>query len=133
MSIKKAWNKFLVWAEYKEAEPIEIEEASEEVPEVLAPPPVREVTHKEAVRMKKGREGKEALINAFYGTLVDREPPSTRKRHLHDGWRDGKSHPFLFEGRTYDVIRKVNGDFDGDETRALFESLMEKLNAMAGE
>ena len=133
MSIKTLWNKFLVWAEYKEeVKPIEVQELPiiEDVYEVLPPP--REATHQEAVRMKRGREGKPALIDAFYGTLVDRTPEESnpvnrhKKKHAHDGWREGFSHPFEFGGRTYDVQKRR------DDSRAQFEELMAKLEAMEG-
>jgi len=131
MSIKTLWNKFLVWAEYKEeVKPIEAQEVPiiEDVYEVLPPP--REATHQEAVRMKHGREGKEALLACFYGTLVARteynEVNRYKKKRAHDGWRHGVSNPFLFGGRTYDVLRH------SDDTTEQFEELMAKLEAMEG-
>jgi hypothetical protein len=131
MNIKKAWDKFLVWAEYKEeVKPIEVEEVPEAVPEPPKPPPIIDVPHKRAVEMKKGREAKPALIDAFYGTLVDRDPSEgslKKKKHLHDGWRDGFSHPFEFEGRTYDALKRR------DDSREQFEELLAKIEAMEGE
>jgi hypothetical protein len=130
MSIKKLWNKFLVWAEYKEEEvktiPVELITPTE----VIELPPVVPVTHKRAVEMKKGREAKPLLINAFYGTLVPRDPSegSMKKwKHSHDGWREGFSHPFEFGGRTYDVQKRR------DDSREQFEELMARIEAMEGE
>ena len=95
-----------------------------------APQPVPRISHKEAVRMKIGREGIAALIDAFYGTLVDREPThpgSRKKKHLHNGWREGHSHPFELNGITHDVQETP------DKSRALFERLMAQLKEMSGE
>jgi len=92
------------------------------------PQPVPQISHKEAIKRKIGREGIPALIDAFYGTLVDREPThpgSRKKKHLHDGWREGYSHPFKFQGFTYDVQETP------DKSRALFEKLMAQLQEMA--
>jgi len=131
MNIKTLWDKFLVWAEYKEKEvktiPVDIIEPDEVF--IQSPPPIIDVPHKRAVEMKKGREAKPLLTNAFYGTLVDRDPSDgslKKKKHAHDGWREGFSHPFEFEGRTYDVQKRR------DDSRAQFEELMAKLNTMAG-
>jgi hypothetical protein len=132
MNIKKVWNKFLVWAEYKdEVKPIEeaLREQKEQLEEIIKPPQFISATHKEAVRMKKGREAKPLLINAFYGTLIDRDPSDgslKKKKHAHDGWREGFSHPFEFEGRTYDVQKRR------DDSRAQFEELMARIEAMEG-
>lgn len=61
------------------------------------------------------------LFECFYGTLVDREPPTHRKKHAHDGWREGCRHPFEFEGETHDV-EKTN-----DLSLELYENLMFRL------
>ena len=106
------------------------EKIPEVPPEPIAPPPVVPVSHKRAIEMKHGREGKPGLIDAFYGTLVDRDPSEgsrCKKKHLHDGWREGFSHPFEFQGRTYDVQKRR------DDSREQFEELMAKLNEMSGE
>ena len=129
MSIKTFFNKL-----FGIEEEVVFSAEAEEVPEVIAeppkPPPIIDVPHKRAVEMKKGREAKPLLIDAFYGTLVDRDPSETalkRKKHAHDGWREGFSHPFEFEGKIYDVQKRR------DDSRAQFEELMAKIEAMEGD
>lgn len=131
MSIKTWFNKLTG----KEEEVVfTIDEAIPDLPpEPIVPPPVVEVTHKRAIEMKHGREAKPLLIDAFYGTLVDRTPEESnpvnrhKKKHAHDGWRDGFSHPFEFQGRTYDVQKHR------DDSREQFEELMAKIEAMEGD
>ena len=65
------------------------------------------------------------LINCFYGTLADRKPGgvrTTRQRHLHDGWREGYSHPLEYDGKTYDVQE------NGDASLRLFNGLLKRLD-----
>jgi len=50
----------------------------------------------------------EALLKeldvCFYGTLIPRDPSEgiRRMKTAKDGWRHDVSHPFKFEGKTYD-------------------------------
>ena len=128
MSIKTFFNKLFG---IEEEVVFTIDEAIPELPpEPIAPPPLVPVTHKRAIEMKRGREAKPLLMDAFYGTLVDRDPSEgslKKKKHATDGWRHGVSHPFEFEGRTYDVQKRR------DDSREQFEELMAKLNKMSGE
>lgn len=45
----------------------------------------------------------QALEAAFFGTLRPRAD-STRPARAKDGWRDRVSHPFEYDGETYDVV-----------------------------
>jgi len=46
------------------------------------------------------------LYQCFFGTIEKRDPEEgvRRPRHLHDGWREGHSKPFILDDVTYDVI-----------------------------
>lgn len=73
------------------------------------------------------------LFECFYGTLIDRpeseanEVNRHKKKHAHDGWREGHSHPFEFEGATYDV------QYNADASLHLYEELMERVYATVEE
>ena len=51
------------------------------------------------------KEAKRALDECFFGSFAKRDPGSSlsKEKHLHDGWREGFSHPFHWEGKIYDV------------------------------
>jgi len=58
---------------------------------------------------------KKKLDDCFFGTLVDRKPSDggmRKKKHLHDGWREGFSHPFEWEGKVYDVQEDIDKSVD---------------------
>lgn len=59
----------------------------------------------EKLRDIKGDEKAAALLAAFYGTPVPRDPdnPAAGMKSAGNGWRHGESHPFEYEGTTYDV------------------------------
>lgn len=106
MSIKQIWNKLFGKKQKEVLVPVE-------PADIIATPPPRKVSKEET-----------ELINCFYGTLVDREPGGVRtyrKRHLHDGWRSGKSHPFTFKGKVYDVQYNIDASVE------LFEKLMARI------
>jgi hypothetical protein len=64
---------------------------------------------------KKLRE----LHECFYGPVVDRDIKEDigRKRHGLNGWRNGRSNPFEYEGKLYDVQETI------DASVRLFKSL----------
>ena len=67
------------------------------------------------------------LFECFYGTLVDRteynETNRYKKKHAHDGWREGHSKPFKFDGETFDV------QYCASASLHLYEKLMERVYA----
>lgn len=115
---KLFWRKpEIIIAPIKDVEP-------SEMPIPRPPPPL---TEEEQTIIRQGRRGKRELFECFYGTLVDRVPETGRKRHLHDGWREGHSNPFTLKSITYDVQKTT------DLSLELFLKLMEQLTGMAGE
>ena len=66
------------------------------------------------------------LKQCLYGTMVDRSAEEkargiTRRKHAPDGWRHGASHPFVLDGKTYDV-QETN-----DANVLLFEKLIQLI------
>ena len=64
---------------------------------------------------KKYQFFKKKLDECFYGTIRQRkpdEPGIIKKKHLHDGWREGFSHPFEWEGKIYDVQDGIDKNVD---------------------
>ena len=134
MNFRKMWYRIFGAPEEIpiEKEPIGGEPIEEEIVEPdkkpeKEPTTVVDIPKAEAIRRKKAREGIPALMDAFYGTLIDRDPSDgslKKKKHAHDGWREGYSHPFEFEGRVYDVQKHR------DDSRTQFEELLAKLRAV---
>jgi len=57
----------------------------------------------------------EELDECFFGTVIDRDPADriARKKHNKNGWRNGVTHPFNHNGKTYDVATAPNrSDFE---------------------
>jgi hypothetical protein len=129
MSIKK-WFKGLFKRETEEQRvEREVREEILEKAKGVEPPSMPEMM-KRAMRKREAERGRDGLINAFYGTLVDRKPGEhgyPKKKHLHDGWRDGKSHPFRLRGATYDVQRNI------DDSLELFNALMARFDEIEKE
>ena len=133
-AIKSLWEKIVNFFKKlfgKEEKPVfSIDEPKIEETPPPPPPPVA-ATHQEAIRMKHGREGKQELLECFFGTLIPRPPEegSLKKvKHAKDGWRHGVSHPFTFRNNTYDV------QYNNDASLDLFDTLMKMLTEMeAGE
>lgn len=116
--IKKIWRKIFGLGP-KQVTPEEIEAME---PITIPPPPlVVSMTIEEAIIKQGGREGIKELMDCFYGTLVDREGRPGKKRHLHDGWREGISHPFILNNVVYDVQDGI------DANVKLYEKLLLKI------
>jgi hypothetical protein len=65
------------------------------------------------------------LVECFFGTVAERDPSEgvRRPKHLHDGWRDGVSHPCSLGDREYDA-RDTH-----QESRQLYENLQRAIEA----
>jgi hypothetical protein len=131
MNIRKAWNR--LWGIKKDPIKEEIRVKQEEILKEARrtePPSMEEVAERRRNK-QQAEKGREGLINAFYGTLVDRteynELNRHKKRHAHDGWRHGKSHPFRFRGATYDVQKR------SDDSLELFQTPMAKFDELEKE
>ena len=131
MSIKTWFNRLFG----KEVDPIK-EEIQEKQKEILkkarqVEPPSMAEAAKRTMRKREAEKGRTGLINAFYGTLIDRKDYNEinrhKKKHAHDGWREGHSHPFNFRGAIYDVQKRR------DDSLELFQTLMAKFDEIEKE
>lgn len=76
------------------------------------------------------KEKKLELEACFFGALIDRDPSEgiNRKKRDKDGWRSGKSKPFEFEGKVYDIIEHPK--YGNDMTIDQFEELKAQIEGM---
>jgi len=131
MSIKTWWNKLFGIEEDPVKKEIQVKQKEILEKARQAEPPSMEEAAQRIRNKRQAEKGREGLINAFYGTLVDRkeynEVNRYKKKHAHDGWRHGKSHPFKFRGATYDVQKR------SDDSLELFQTLMAKFDELESE